>query len=109
MTSTTAWTCSCSNAIPVDEKSGYTRQLIWLDKEHYKERKIEFYDRKDVLLKTLVFTDYHQYLDEYWRAHDMYMENHQTGKSTRLLQTNFQFRTGLTDRDFDKNSLKRAR
>jgi hypothetical protein len=39
----------------------------------------------------------------------MYMENHQTGKSTRLLQTNFQFHAGLTDRDFDKNSLKRAR
>jgi len=94
---------------PVDEKSGYTRQVIWLDKENYKERKIEFYDRKDVLLKTLVFTDYHQYLDKYWRAHDMYMENHQTGKSTRLLQSNYQFRTGLTDRDFDKNSLKRAR
>jgi len=94
---------------PVDEKSGYTRQVIWLDKEHYKERRIEFYDRKDSLLKTLVFADYHQYLDQYWRAHDMYMENHQTGKSTRLLQTNFQFRTGLSDRDFDKNSLKRAR
>jgi len=94
---------------PVDEKSGYTRQIIWMDKEHYKERKIEYYDRKDALLKTLLFTDYHQYLDRYWRAHDMYMENHQTGKSTRLLQSNFQYRTGLTDRDFDKNALKRAR
>jgi hypothetical protein len=94
---------------PVDEKSGYTRQVVWLDKEHYKQRKIEFYDRKDALLKTLLFTDYHQYLDQYWRAHDMYMENHQTGKSTRLLQTNFNFQAGLTDRDFDKNSLKRAR
>ena len=94
---------------PVDRKSGYTRQLIWMDKEHYKERKIEFYDRKDSLLKTLVFSDYHQYLDNYWRAHDMSMENHQTGKSTRLLQSTYNFRSGLTDRDFDKNSLKRAR
>jgi len=94
---------------PVDEKSGYTRQIVWLDKEHYKERKVEFYDRKDTLLKTLVLTEFNQYLDRYWRAHNMYMENHQTGKSTRLLQGNFQFRTGLTDRDFDKNSLKRAR
>ena len=94
---------------PVDRKSGYTRQIVWMDKEHYKQRKIEFYDRKDSLLKTLLFTDYHQYLDQYWRAHDMYMENHQTGKSTRLLQSNYNFRSGLTDRDFDKNSLKRAR
>jgi outer membrane lipoprotein-sorting protein len=94
---------------PVDKKSGYTRQIIWMDKEHYKERKIEFYDRKDSLLKTLVFADFHQYLDQYWRAHDMHMENHQTGKSTRLLQNNYKFRSGLTDRDFDKSSLKRAR
>jgi hypothetical protein len=94
---------------PVDKKSGYTRQIIWMDKEHHKERKIEFYDRKDSLLKTLVFADFHQYLDQYWRAHDMHMENHQTGKSTRLLQNNYKFRSGLTDRDFDKSSLKRAR
>lgn len=94
---------------PVDEKSGYTRQIIWLDKEHYKERKIEYYDRKNALLKTLTFTDYNQYLDKFWRAHEMYMVNHQTGKSTTLEQNNYQFQTGLTDRDFDKNSLKRAR
>jgi len=94
---------------PVDKKSGYTRQIVWMDKEYYKERKIEFYDRKNSLLKTLLFTDYHQYLDQYWRAHDMHMENHQTGKSTSLLQSNYQYRTGLKDRDFDKNSLKRIR
>lgn len=94
---------------PKDENSGYTRQIVWLDKEHYKERKIEFYDRKNSLLKTLVFNDYHQYLDKFWRAHDMYMENHLTGKSTRLVQSDYEFNTGLTDRDFDKNSLKRAR
>jgi len=94
---------------PVDKKSGYTRQIIWLDKDRYKEQKIEFYDRKDSLLKTLVFSDYNQYLDNIWRAHEMYMENHQTGKSTTLKQTNYQFQTGLTERDFDKNSLKRAR
>jgi outer membrane lipoprotein-sorting protein len=94
---------------PVDKKSGYTRQIVWLDKEYYKERKIEFYDRKNSLLKTLLFNDYNQYLDQYWRAHNMHMENHQTGKSTRLLQSNYQYRSGLKDRDFDKNSLKRIR
>jgi outer membrane lipoprotein-sorting protein len=94
---------------PVDKKSGYTRQIIWLDKENYKERKIEYYDRKNVLLKTLVFADYNLYLDKYYRPGDMYMVNHQTGKSTRLLQSNFNFDVELTDRDFDKNSLKRAR
>ncbi len=94
---------------PRDENSGYTRQVVWLDREHYKERKIEFYDRKNSLLKTLLFGDYQLYKDKFWRAHEMNMENHQTGKSTRLLQSNYQFGVGLTDRDFDQNSLKRAR
>jgi len=94
---------------PKDENSGYTRQIIWLDKEHYKERRIEYYDRKNSLLKTLVFSDYHQYNDKFWRAGDMFMENHQTGKSTRLLQSDFHFGAGLAERDFDQNSLKRAR
>ncbi len=94
---------------PKDKKSGYTRQVMWLDKEHYKERKIEYYDRKNALLKTLVLTDYNLHNDKFWRAYNMYMENHLTGKSTRLLQSNYQFNTGLTDRDFDKNSLKRVR
>jgi hypothetical protein len=94
---------------PRDEHSGYTRQVVWLDKEHYKERKIEYYDRKNTLLKTLTFSGYHLYNGKFWRADEMDMVNHQTGKSTQLLQTNFKFGVGLTDRDFDQNSLKRAR
>ena len=48
---------------PVDKNSGYTRQLVWLDKAEYRPQKIEFYDRKKSLLKTLVFQGYQQYLD----------------------------------------------
>ena len=94
---------------PVDKKSGYTRQVVWMDKEKYKERRIEYYDRKYAPLKTLVLNEYNQYLDNIYRPHNMYMENHQTGKSTRILQTNFNFDVELTERDFDKNSLKRTR
>ena len=94
---------------PVDENSGYKRQLVWIDKAEYRPLKIEFYDRKDSLLKTLVFSDYQQYLDQYWRAERMYMENHQTGKSTLLTWKTYEFRVGLADSDFTKNSLKRAK
>jgi hypothetical protein len=94
---------------PVDKKSGYTRQIAWIDKAEYIARKIEFFDRKNAQLKTLIFKDYNQYKGKYWRAAEMYMENHQTGKSTRLLQSNYNFDAELSDRDFDKNSLKRVR
>ena len=94
---------------PSYEYSGYTRQVLWLDKEMYQPLKLEFYDRKNALLKTLVFSEYQQYLGQYWRASMMDMVNHQTGKSTILTWENYQFKTGLSDRDFDKNTLKRAR
>jgi len=39
----------------------------------------------------------------------MKMVNHQTGKSTDLTYGSYTFKTGLTDKDFNKNTLKRAR
>lgn len=95
---------------PAYEHSGYTRQLVWVDKAIWRATKIEFYDRKNDLLKTLTFHDYKPYLEKpFYRADRFEMENHQTGKSTTLLWSNYRFDTGLTDRDFDRNSLKRAR
>ena len=32
---------------PVDPKSGYTRQVVWYDQEHYRVLKVDYYDRKD--------------------------------------------------------------
>lgn len=94
---------------PAYKHSGYKRQIVWLDKGHLQPLKVEFYDRKDSLLKTLKQIDYKEYLPGIFRADRFEMINHQTGKSTTLLWSNYKFKNGLTDRDFDKNSLKRAR
>jgi len=94
---------------PQYKHSGYTRQITWISKEIYQPVKIEFYDRKNALLKTLTFSDYQQYLGKYWRALVLDMVNHQTKKSTTLTRSNYQFQTGLKERDFDRNSLKRVR
>ncbi len=94
---------------PQYKHSGYTKSHIWIDKEEYRPQKIDFYDRKDALLKIQRFTDYQQYFGQYWRAHTMTMENQQNGKSTTLKWNNYQFQTGLTGKDFEKNDLKRQR
>ena len=95
--------------VPTDKNSGYTMQKVWLDQQYYRPVQVEFYDRKGALLKTLSFQDYKQYLNQYWRAHTMSMQNHQTGKSTVLTTTDLAFQTGLKDKDFQKNTLKRAK
>jgi len=94
---------------PVDKNSGYTRRVVWLDKKEYRVQKIDFYDRKDTLLKTLSYQGYNLYIKQFWRAGKMLMVNHQSGKSTELIWSNHQFKTGLSANDFNKNSLKRAR
>ena len=60
-------------------------------------------------MKALTFSNFKQYLGKYWRAHDLHMVNHQTGKQTRLTLSKITFQNGLRDHDFNKNSLKRAR
>jgi len=94
---------------PVDKNSGYTRQVVWIDKQEYRPQQIVFYDRKKSKLKTLVFRNYQQYLGKYWRAGEMFMQNHQTGKSTLLTWDDYKFRVGLKTSNFTKNSLKRAK
>jgi len=102
--------CFVGESYPVDKKnSGYTRLVSWRDKDEYRLWKVEYYDRKSARLKTLTFKNYQQYLGRYWRASEMNMVNHQNGKSTQLLWSKYQFKTGLTDQDFNKNSLKRIR
>ncbi len=98
--------CYVIEQYPAYKYSGYTRRVVWVDKEFYRPMKVVFYDRKNELLKTLTNSGYQQYLDHYWRADKMDMENHQTGKSTTLSWSNYQFKTGLTDRDFIKSKLK---
>ncbi len=93
---------------PVDPRSGYTRQIVWYDLDEYRPLRIDYYDRKDDLLKTLTYEGYQQYLGQYWRADTMRMVSHQNGKSTVLTFSDYEFRVGLTDRDFDQNSLRRA-
>ncbi|MEC8819563.1 MAG: outer membrane lipoprotein-sorting protein, partial [Pseudomonadota bacterium] len=94
---------------PIDRNSGYTRQEVWIDKEHYRLLKVDYYDRKQSLLKTLKSSGFKLYLDKIWRPEKMSMYNHQTRKSTDLLWREYRFNTGLTDKDFTRNSLQRAR
>lgn len=101
--------CFVIERYPEYRNSGYTRQVAWIDQKEYRFLKIDYYDRKNALLKTQTFKGYRRYLDKYWYPDEMFMVNHQTGKTTRLVWNNYEFRVGLKDKDFNKNSLKRAR
>ncbi|MEE4246899.1 MAG: outer membrane lipoprotein-sorting protein [Kangiellaceae bacterium] len=94
---------------PQYKHSGYSKLISYMDQAEYRTLKVEYYDRNGKLYKTLENSDYKKFLDKYWRAHNMLMTNHQTGKSTTLTWSNYQFKTGVKEKDFNKNSLKRLR
>ena len=89
-------------------KSGYTKQKSWISQEDYQARKLEFYDRRGDLFKTLILSDYRQY-DGIWRAHKLSMINHKTNKETDLVYGEFEFKTGLDANDFQQGVLSRLR
>jgi hypothetical protein len=93
---------------PVDPKSGYTRQRVWYDQQHYRPLKIDYYDRKDALLKTLTYERYEAY-GRFWRARAQLMVNHQTGKRTRVEFGEFRLQCGLTPAEFEVARLSGVR
>ncbi|MEO1150390.1 MAG: outer membrane lipoprotein-sorting protein [Pseudomonadota bacterium] len=93
---------------PRYEKSGYTKQKSFVDQDIFQARKVEFYDRKGALLKTLTLSDYKNY-NGIWRAQKFSMVNHQSGKETDLLYGDYSFGNGLSEKDFNQGVLSRLR
>ena len=102
-------TCTVTELIPLDKKSGYSRKVVWQDTGELRTWKMELYDRRGSHLKTLALANYRQYLDRYWRAGEQTMLNHLTGASTVLKWTDFRFRTNLDDSEFTQLALRRVR
>lgn len=101
--------CHVLESYPKDEYSGYSKLVSWVDTKELRSQKIDFYDRKGDLLKTMEVKEYKLYADKFWRPVVSMMTNHQTGKSTELQWNKMEIGTGLTEADFSKNNLKRAR
>ncbi|GJL85982.1 MAG: membrane protein [Micavibrio sp.] len=101
--------CDVIERTPKYEHSGYSKQMSWIDQKVHQVRKVEFYDRRGDLLKVLGLKDYQEYDGGIWRSHTFHMENKQTGKSTDLIYSNYKFKNGFDENDFEKGVLKRAR
>lgn len=95
--------------IPRDEGSGYTRQIMWVDAERHVPLKIEYFDRRNELQKTLVYTDYQLYDAQFWKPANMTMSNHQNGKSTVLKFSSYRFRAGVTAQELDPQRIDNER
>jgi len=101
--------CDVVERYPQYKHSGYTKQISWIDQTHFQVRKVDFFDRRGDLLKTLKLNDYRQYKDNFWRPHSLMMVNHKTRKKTDLIYSRYQFDAGLNNHSFNKTVLKRIK
>jgi len=97
--------CYKGSRIPNDENSGYTKQISWIAKDSFLLQKVEYYDRKQELLKTATFLDYKK-IDGIWRVGKIEMRNHQNDKVTVLTWIDDKVKVGLTEKEFNKRVLK---
>jgi outer membrane lipoprotein-sorting protein len=104
--------CFVVESVPSDtrtrDETGYSRRLTWVDPDTFVERKVEYYDTKNVLLKTqlisdlkLIEPDKHR-----WIALNRLMTNHQTGHRTLYTFERFEFQPNLQDGEFSARRLE---
>jgi hypothetical protein len=90
---------------PVDQSSGYARQVVWLDKEYQSALRVEYYDRKNVLLKVASFAGYKPY-GRWWRPTSVTMDNVLSKKRSVLRWQSRQIGARLAPQDFDSARLE---
>lgn len=101
--------CLVLERYPRYDGTGYRRQRVWIDVEEYRVLRVDSWDLRDRLLKTLTLSGYQEYLDGIWRPSEAHMTNHRTEDETRLRWFGYQFHTGLVESDLSRAALGRVR
>lgn len=90
--------------IPLDENSGYSKQIVTMEQTDYRIIKTVFYDKDGVLLKTGTTHDWQQHASgdngTFWRSHRNEMVNHQTNRSSTMHIDKIEFGVALKKGDF---------
>lgn len=104
--------CYVIESTPMDAKtrddSGYGRKISWIDARNYVERKVEYYDAKNALLKTQLAFDLREVepAKQRWTPMRREMSNHQTGHKTLYTFDRFDVDPGLQDASFSTRRLE---
>lgn len=69
-------------ATPTYDDTGYSRLVVSIHRRVWRQERVEFFDPSGRLLKTRYSRDWEQFQGRFWRARQIEMVNHQTGKRT---------------------------
>jgi len=91
--------------IPIDKHSGYSKQIIWIDKQNYLIRFGEYYDKHEKLLKKVSFTEYKK-VDDIWRVIVIDVFNIQNHKSSKLILEKEKIHQNIANNNISKRALQ---
>lgn len=77
------------DARPTYADTGYSRLVVYYHRDHWRQERIEYFDKAGRHLKTRDSTDWRRLHGRFWRSFRIEMSNHQTGKRTLLEQDRY--------------------
>jgi hypothetical protein len=92
--------------VPLDPSSNYKKQIVWIDREYLSPVRIDYYDRKDQLMKTGTARNFQRLGSRFWRMAELEMQNHQTGKRSVLRWSNRKLGEALPPEQFESANLE---
>lgn len=87
-------------------ESSYSKTRLWIDTEHYRPIKADFYDQSGKLLKTMEAHDYSLFDNKYWKPARVVMSNQTNGKATEMLSLELKMNTGLQASEFTELAIR---
>lgn len=90
-------------------RSGYAKQIVWIDTRLFKIRQIDYYNKRGDRVKTLSISGYRTYSGRYREPGRLVMTNHLNKRSTQLNWANYRFDTGLNAAGFTTREMQRLR
>jgi len=87
-----------------DNKSKYTKILLYLNKEFFYPEKMEYFDKRDEMIKVATYKYSKQ--GKYWYAEEVLMKDLKKNHSTGIIMTELKFDQGLKDDEFTVEKLQ---
>jgi hypothetical protein len=91
----------------VAKELGYGRTEFWVDKSNWMVIKADYWDTKDVLLKSLVMSDIRK-IDGIWTRHELELSNHKTGHRSRFIFSDVDYLSPVEDDVFTQRAIARG-
>jgi len=86
--------------------TSYSKTRLWIDEEHFRPMKADFYNKDGKMFKTMQAYDYSLYDNKFWKPGKVVMTNHEDGRSTELNSLELKINTGLHPRDFSELAVR---